>query len=415
MSAGEDWMYKDSKVIVLLMAAGTGSRFSADIPKQFFEIDGEPMVVHSIRALLRCADVDAVAIVTGASELSQMWDVIEDADLSDDVDIIIAGGETRQDSVRNGLIEIGGSLNGDTEAIPIVIHEDDIILIHDAARPYVSTAVIEEAIASAYDFGAALPMIPVVDTIKVVMDGFVVDTPERSSLFAAQTPQTFRYKEIYDAHILAQKEDFTATDDAMLLEHYGQKVRVTKGDYANIKITNFSDIPSSPPSYHALGETDKRTVVGIGFDAHRFIKGRPLILGGIEIDYELGLLGHSDADVLTHALMDAILGALALGDIGKFFPDSDPAYKGISSMLLLKEVVQKMVDLEYTVENVDMTLVCEKPKMSPHIDIIRANLAKAINVDICKVGLKATTTEKLGFTGREEGIAAEAIVLLKSY
>lgn len=300
----------------------------------------------------------------------------------------VPGGATRAESVRAGLAAAGG----------------DIVAIHDAARPFVSESVITAAIEAAEHNGAAAPAVPVKDTVKVAgQDGRVQSTPDRDTLFAVQTPQCFR-RDLYRQALAAVSGDRAnlVTDDCSLFELAGLPVVLTPGDYANLKITTKEDLK---------GENTMR--IGHGYDVHRLVEGRRLILGGVDIPYEKGLLGHSDADVLLHAISDALLGAATLGDIGKHFPDTDPRYKGADSLRLLQEVGRLIGEAGYTVGNIDATVLCQAPKLAPHIQTMRTNIAGALGVDADRVSVKATTEEHLGFTGQGQGIAAHAVALLE--
>lgn len=302
--------------------------------------------------------------------------------------VVVPGGATRAESVCNGLAAAAG----------------DLVAIHDAARPFVSAAQITQALDAAVQYGAAAPAVPVKDTIKVATpEGMVQSTPDRATLFAVQTPQCF-LRELY-WQALRQVTGDTArlvTDDCSLFELAGYPVRLTPGDYANYKITTIEDLQGG----------DKMRI-GHGYDVHRLVEGRKLILGGVEIPYTKGLLGHSDADVLLHAVSDALLGAAALGDIGQHFPDTDPRYEGANSLVLLREVGTLLQQAGYTVGNIDATVLCQAPKLAPHIPAMRHNIAAALGMDEGAVSVKATTEEHLGFTGAGEGIAAHAVVLLQ--
>ena len=301
----------------------------------------------------------------------------------------VPGGATRAQSVCAGLAAATG----------------EMVAIHDAARPFVSEEVITAAIDAAEQTGAAAPAVAVKDTVKVAAaDGRVLNTPDRSTLFAVQTPQCFR-RELYLRALDAVSEDKAdlVTDDCSLFELAGLPVVLTPGDYANLKITTKEDLK---------GESTMR--IGHGYDVHRLVEGRRLILGGVDIPYEKGLLGHSDADVLLHAISDALLGAAALGDIGKHFPDTDPRYEGADSLRLLQEVGNLVRQAGYTVGNVDATVLCQAPKLAPHIQTMRANIARALDVPVECISVKATTEEHLGFTGQGQGIAAHAVALLES-
>ena len=301
--------------------------------------------------------------------------------------VVVLGGATRADSVKAGLTVADGAL----------------VAIHDAARPFVSAELITKTLEAARRSGAAAPAVAVKDTIKVAApDGTVHTTPDRNTLFAVQTPQCFSRSRYLEALRLVQgKQASAVTDDCSLFELAGFPVRLVEGDYANIKITTREDLK---------GEDQMR--IGHGYDVHRLVEGRKLILGGVEIPYEKGLLGHSDADVLLHAVSDALLGAAALGDIGQHFPDSDPRYEGADSLELLRQVVELLRQAGYTVGNLDATILCQAPKLASHIPAMRANIARALGVDSNAVSVKATTEEKLGFTGSGQGIAAHAVALI---
>lgn len=303
---------------------------------------------------------------------------------------VVPGGDTRAASVRAGVLAANGEL----------------VAIHDAARPFVSAAVITAALEGAMRCGAAVPAVPVKDTVKAAnADGTVLTTPARESLFAVQTPQCFVRAQYLEALAAVPPDRFARlTDDAGLFEAAGRPVLLTAGDYANYKITTPEDLPGRK------GESNMR--IGHGYDVHRLVEGRKLILGGVDIPFEKGLLGHSDADVLVHAVMDALLGAAALGDIGQHFPDTDPAYAGADSLMLLREVGNILQTAGYTVGNIDATILCQRPKLAAHIPAMRRNIAGALGVDESAVSVKATTEEKLGFTGDGSGIAAHAVALL---
>ena len=379
-------MYKGKKIVVLIAAAGNGRRMGTATPKQFLSIGDKTLLEKATEAFDNSASVDAIYIIAGQNYMADVKASLTNSQDQSKVKDVIKGGSTRQESVLNGLNRIRD--------------EADIVLIHDAARPYISTGLIERIIQGVFEHHAVIPAIPAKDTIKIVNGDMVGDTPERSKVYCAQTPQGFDTNIILKAHEEAKTNGFVGTDDAQLVERLEEKVHIIEGEEKNIKVTIKGDLPQS-----------KRNV-GIGFDVHAFAEDRDLILGGVNIPYVKGLQGHSDADVLTHALMDAILGALALGDIGTKFPDTDMKYKDASSLLLLKEVADLMTKKGYTLENADMVIVAEKPKMMNHIGKMKDKLAGILDVKPEQISIKATTTEKLGFTGREEGIAAQAIVQL---
>ena len=304
---------------------------------------------------------------------------------------VVRGGATRAESVRSGLSAADGEL----------------VAIHDAARPFVSEDVINAALDAAALTGAAAPAVPVKDTIKIASHGVVTATPDRASLYAVQTPQCFR-RELYlkALGVVTGEKARAVTDDCSLFELAGLPVQLTAGDYSNLKITTREDLPAP-----AKGEKNMR--IGHGYDVHKLVENRKLILGGVEIPYEKGLLGHSDADVLLHAISDALLGAAALGDIGKHFPDTDPRYEGADSLMLLHEVGNLLAEAGYTIGNIDATILCQAPKLAPHIPTMRKNIAQTLNLPEDRVSVKATTEEHLGFTGEGLGIAAHAVAMIE--
>jgi 2-C-methyl-D-erythritol 4-phosphate cytidylyltransferase/2-C-methyl-D-erythritol 2,4-cyclodiphosphate synthase len=329
------------------------------------------------------------------------------AELAPDLRAAIAapaiGGASRQESVRNGLAAIAG------EGAP------EIVLIHDAARPFTDPALIARAIAAAQAHGAAAPGVPVNDTVKEIdARGFVTGTPERARLRAVQTPQAFRFPLILDAHRAADAGGREFTDDAMIAEAAGHPVVIFAGDPANFKLTMPEDFARA---MEKLGETPLAALpdirVGQGYDVHAFDVGDCVWLGGVAVPHDRGLAGHSDADVLMHAVTDAILGAIAAGDIGAHFPPSDPQWRGAASEIFLAHACRLVRARGGRIANVDATVVCEAPKVGPHRDAIRESLARIMAIDVSRVAIKATTTEKLGFTGRREGVAALAIATVR--
>ena len=369
-------MYRERKVTFILVAAGKGKRFGGDVPKQFMKLGNVTILEAALRKLAGNEYADEIVVVTSEEYLDTVRDMLKGYDK---VSCVIPGGKERQDSVYEGLKASSGGL----------------ILIHDAARPFVTDEVINGVLEAAYENGAAVPVVNPKDSIRNA--GGNID---RSTLFMIQTPQGFRSEVIRDSYEKAMKDGFMGTDDGGIAEYAGYAVTMTKGDYENIKITTKED----------LRKMDIR--VGSGFDVHRLTEGRKCILMGVEIPYEKGLLGHSDADVALHALMDAMLGASGLGDIGRLFPDNDPAYEGISSMKLMEEVRDRTYAEGFTVGNVDVTIICQKPKVSPYIAEMTDKLAAVLNIEKEKINIKGTTTEQLGFTGRGEGIAAQAVCTL---
>lgn len=379
----------------VLLAAGKGSRSGLDVNKVFFRWQGRSVLSRCIDALAAADAYDGIVLVLSEAELPAYRELVAQEGENPLVKQIVFGGATRRDSGFNGL-----------KAVPA---DAEIVSVHDAARPFASPEVIRATIEDAKTYGSGVISTPVVDTIKQVDPKTgLVTTPERSTLRAVQTPQSFNYKQLMEAHMHAQEENFAVTDDAMLYEHMYGSVHLSSapGAEKNIKLTN-------PQDFEKLGGNSQPAMrVGSGYDAHRLVEGRKLILCGVEVPHTRGLDGHSDADVAVHALMDAILGALGEGDIGKHFPDSDMRYKGISSMLLLEHVMALTRERGYAVMNADVTIVAQKPKLAAYIPQMRENIAKAMGVDMNCANVKATTTERMGFEGEEIGISSQAVVLL---
>lgn len=367
----------------ILVAAGASRRMGFD--KLSYRLpDGRTVLETSCAALAAHPAVRQVVLVAGANRPA----CERIAAACPKPCCVVDGGETRADSVRNGLAAAEGAL----------------VAIHDAARPFVSRAVITAALEAAARTGAAAPAVPVKDTIKVAQGGRVVSTPDRAMLYAVQTPQCFSREKYRQALACVTGEQARqVTDDCSLFELAGMPVELTAGDYGNYKITTPDDL-----------KKEKTMRIGHGYDVHRLVEDRKLILGGVEIPYEKGLLGHSDADVLLHAVMDAVLGAAALGDIGRHFPDTDPAYRGADSLALTRAVAALIREHGYAVGNIDATILCQKPKLAPYIEEMRRNIAAAFGVAADAVSVKATTEEHLGFTGEGLGIAAHAVALLES-
>ncbi|MCX7900443.1 MAG: 2-C-methyl-D-erythritol 2,4-cyclodiphosphate synthase, partial [Methylocystis sp.] len=318
------------------------------------------------------------------------------------------GGATRQESARNGLEALAQT------AAP------DIVLIHDAARPFANAGLIARAIEAARVHGAGVPALPLVDTVKEVdAGGAVVATPDRARLVAVQTPQSFKFDLILAAHRAAAAGGREYTDDAMIAEAAGHKVHIFAGDPANLKLTTQGDFVHAMEKMAASKRAGQNLAdlpdirIGQGYDVHAFAEGSSVWLGGVEIAHSHALAGHSDADVLSHAITDAILGAISAGDIGAHFPPSEPKWKGARSSIFLAHACELVRARGGMIAHVDATVICEAPKIGPHRDAIRARLADTMNVDIDRVAIKATTTERLGFTGRREGIAALASVVVR--
>ena len=383
---------------VILLAAGSGKRMQAGENKVFLPLCGVPVLCRSVRAFQGLCD--ALVLVLKPEEEERARELLTNHGLMGKVSAIAYGGAERQDSVKNGLT--------------LLSKEESIVLIHDAARPLIAKEAIERVIASVRKQGTGVAAVPVKDTIKQVdQENKVVSTPDRAHLRAVQTPQGFLKSILLTAHHQAEEKGTLATDDAALVEALGIPVQLTEGSLDNLKITTPEDVLMAEAVLNRREEKLLPSMrIGQGYDVHQLVAGRKLILCGVEIPHETGLLGHSDADVALHALMDALLGAAALGDIGKHFPDSDPAYKGISSLLLLRHVAQLLRNTGFLVGNADVTIVAQRPKLAPYIADMRENVAKALETPLGCVNIKATTTEHLGFEGEERGISAQAVCLL---
>ena len=377
--------------VVILLAGGSGTRMNASVNKVLLPVGGKTVIRRSAEAFLALAD-RMIVVCRPEDEAA----VREETSLPDMPvpPVYVHGGNTRQQSVRNGLKALSFA-------------PEDILLIHDAARCLVDAPLIRRVIDSCVSFGTGIPAVPVTSTYKICdKDGYVVRTPDRSRLFEIQTPQGFRAEAILEVHSRAEQDGVEGTDDASLLEHYQMPVRTVRGSASNLKLTSPEDIREAEM---ILKGADHTMRIGMGYDVHQLVRDRKLILCGVEIPYEYGLLGHSDADVALHALMDAMLGACAMGDIGKHFPDTDPRYEGASSIALLKETRRIIREKGFTVSNLDITIVAQKPKLLPFIPQMILNIAETLSLSQDRVSVKATTTEKLGFEGRQEGISAYAV------
>ena len=389
----------------VIVAAGRGSRMGLDRNKVLYPLCGEAIVVRTARAFVQSGLFDAgVVVVTGEHDIDEMKQMFAQADV--DVRAVVQGGADRQESVLRGIRAC------DERA--------EIIAIHDGARPLVTREVIERTIESAKKYGSGVAAVMLKDTIKRVDEsGCVVDTPIRDTLRAVQTPQTFDAKLIREAHerfVHGSDAGIRATDDAMLAEWMGHSVHLTDGDVENIKLTTPEDMLLAGEVLVRRGEAkkeEKTMRIGHGYDVHRLVEGRKLILCGVEIPHTVGLLGHSDADVAYHALTDAILGAAAMGDIGRHFPDTDPTYKGADSGKLLDHVMELVWNKGYVVGNVDVTIIAQKPKLKDYIEQMRENIAAHLRIDLDCVNVKATTTEKLGFEGEMLGISTHAVACIE--
>ncbi len=372
------------RIAVILVAAGTGSRFGAETPKQFLPLLGKPVMRHAAEALAKYATLiqpvgEAAPIAAALAGLDHLP--------------IVPGGATRQDSVRAGLDAL----------LP---HAPTIVLVHDAARPNIPAGTIDALLAALEHHPGAIPAAPVADTLKRVVDGIITETVPRDGLFRAQTPQAFRIAPLLAAH---RSGKIGATDDASLLEAAGETVAIVPGSDDNIKLTYPDDLVRLERAMSVATSIGLIPRVGTGFDVHVLTAGRKLFLCGVEVPHDKGLAGHSDADVGIHALCDAIYGALAEGDIGRHFPPSQAEWKDVDSARFLAHAASRIAARGGRLANADVTLICERPKIAPHAAAMMARLADIMGVPLGLISVKATTTERLGFTGRGEGIAAQAV------
>jgi 2-C-methyl-D-erythritol 4-phosphate cytidylyltransferase/2-C-methyl-D-erythritol 2,4-cyclodiphosphate synthase len=398
-------------VSAIIAAGGRGRRLGGARPKQLLSIGGRPILERSVSAFLVHPSIDEVVVALAADLAAAPPDYL----LKSAKPLrVVAGGRRRQDSVANAFREVS--------------ERADIVVVHDAARPFVSGDLIERTIAAAAESGAALAALPVRDTVKRgarrpqgpvgglepdAMTGLIVaETLPRESIFLAQTPQAFRRAILRDALLSAQE----ATDEAALVEGAGHEVRLVEGETLNIKITTPDDVPLAEAiAISARGAPDRlgdRVRVGTGYDFHRMVDGRPLVLGGVTIPFDRGLLGHSDADAICHALTDAVLGAAAAGDIGRHFPDTDPEWAGAASIDLLRRAARIAGTRGYAVTNVDVVVIAERPKLHPYVDAMRNNVATALGVTTDCVSIKGKTNEGVGELGRGEAIAVHAVALV---
>ncbi|MFQ5533222.1 MAG: bifunctional 2-C-methyl-D-erythritol 4-phosphate cytidylyltransferase/2-C-methyl-D-erythritol 2,4-cyclodiphosphate synthase [Sphingomonadales bacterium] len=381
-------------VAAIIVAAGRGRRFGGELPKQYVEIAGKPVLYRTAAAFAGHPAIDRVVVVINPADRSLYDEAVAGLDLDEPAD----GGASRQESVLRGL----ESLITDGRKAP------KFVLIHDAARPFVSPALIDRVIDGLARAPCALPALAVCDTLKRSRDGFVEQTVDRTGLWRAQTPQGFHFNAILEAH--RQVIGLELTDDAAVAEHAGLKIALVEGDEENFKVTMTEDQERAERLLSSR-LTDIR--VGSGFDVHRFTDGDHVMLCGVRIAHTAALAGHSDADVGLHAITDAVLGALGEGDIGDHFPPSDEKWRGAASSLFLRHAADLVAKRGGRVAHIDVTLICEAPKIGPHRDAMKARVAEILGVPPSRVSIKATTTEHLGFTGRSEGLAAQATATIR--
>ncbi|TMI99460.1 MAG: 2-C-methyl-D-erythritol 2,4-cyclodiphosphate synthase [Bacillati bacterium ANGP1] len=402
-------MTSAARAAAVIVAAGRGERLGGPLPKAFVPVAGVPMLLHAARRVELSPLVDRIVVVVGAPDVDRARVLLAEHGLRK-VASVVPGGTHRQDSVYAGLSQL--------DEVPVSV-------VHDGARPLVTPEVVTAVILAAAEAGAASAGLPVRETVKLIDGRDATQTLDRDQLWVAHTPQAFRTPLLKEAHRRARTDGFYGTDDAVLVERLGHAVRMIEDSPRNLKVTVPADLElagvylgersgrgphqDAPANSWGVGQMVR---TGVGYDAHRLVMGRTLRLGGVEIPSPRGLAGHSDADVLVHAIMDALLGGAGLGDIGRHFPPGDPAYKDADSIELLRRVASLAADAGWRVLHVDSTVLAEAPRLAPHISKMQERLAAALGVDASAVNIKATTTEGMGAIGRGEGIAAHAVATL---
>ncbi len=376
----------------VILAAGSGVRFGGEVPKVLKLIAGNTVLWHALKIFEEAQQVDEMVLVVPQNQVQEYIDIVSEYEINKSLDIV-EGGSTRMESALNGL--------------KAVRHDCNIVAVHDAARIDIDALTVDDAIKFAQEHGSALVSGPVFDTIKQVKSGKVVKTVDRSKLIAAHTPQIFRYKELMAAYLDAMSDSGEVTDEALAMEKAGYPIYVFDTGKRGIKLTVEDDVYL----IEAL-KTKGKMLVGNGLDTHKLVEGRKLILGGVDIPFNKGLLGHSDADVLTHAVMDALLGGAGLKDIGYHFPDTDEKYQGASSIELLKEVGQMLNERGIDIVNIDTTIICQQPKLMPYNDDMKKNISNTLGIKESCVNIKATTTEGIGEHGEGKAISAIAVCSL---
>jgi 2-C-methyl-D-erythritol 2,4-cyclodiphosphate synthase/2-C-methyl-D-erythritol 4-phosphate cytidylyltransferase len=387
-----------NKAAAIIAASGSSSRMNGK-DKLLADIAGIPVVIRAVLAFEKAESIGEIIVAAKSENVEKIRSLCREHGISKPL-VVTEGGENRQESVFNAVRRVSAGM--------------DVIAIHDGARPYIKPEDIDRIVSLAREKGAVIPAVPVKETIKVVRDGKVIVTPDRNSLYTAQTPQAFLLENYLAGMANIRPHNPPLTDDAQLFENAEIGVYITEGDYGNIKITTQEDLNNGQLTIDngQFMSSPAQLRIGSGYDVHRFAENRRLILCGVEIPHDEGLLGHSDADVAVHALMDALLGALALGDIGQHFPDTDEQYKDISSMELLGRVTALINERGCKPSNLDITIIAESPKLAPYILQMRTNIAEACNIPLGMVSVKATTEEGLGLAGK--GIGASATCLLQN-
>lgn len=383
-------------VTAIILAGGSGTRMASDTTKQRMSLGGISVLRRTALAFEACSAISEIIVVVKNGEIDFAEQELRDLGK---LTKVVVGGEDRASSARNGFAAVSDAC--------------DFVAIHDAARMLITPEDIERVVLTAIRTGAASAVSKVYDTVKTVdVPGVITGTADRDYLRFAQTPQVFR-RDIYQAALEASGGSDGITDDNMLVELTGTKISAVVLEGENIKITTPKDFRYAEFLLRERGDIVSGIRVGHGYDVHRLVPERRLIIGGVDIPFEMGLLGHSDADVLLHAIMDAILGALALGDIGRHFPDSDDKWRGISSLVLLSEVGKMIKERGARVVNVDATVILQRPKIAPYVSKMSENISSTLGISKDRVNIKATTEEHLGFTGSGEGASAHAVALIE--
>ncbi|MBI3015574.1 MAG: 2-C-methyl-D-erythritol 4-phosphate cytidylyltransferase [Candidatus Tectomicrobia bacterium] len=383
------------RAAAVVPAAGRGSRFGGGIEKQFLPLAGKPVLVHVLLALEQCPLIEEIILVVPPQRVGYCRENVLSAYPLRKLGALVPGGERRQDSVQAGVLRTRP--------------DGEFVLVHDSVRPFLTQDLLIRTLEAASRSGAAIAALPLADTLKNVSpQGICLGTVPREGLWCAQTPQVFRRAILLEALKRAQEEQVLGTDEASLVERLNHPVEVVAGSPSNLKITTPEDLLWGEKYLRREGGVR----IGQGYDVHCLASGRKLVIGGVEIPYEKGLWGHSDGDVLLHALGDALLGAAAAGDLGTHFPDSDPQFSGISSLLLLSRIREIVAKRGYGVGNVDCTVIAEAPRLSPHIPAMIRKISEVLEIAPDRISIKATTSEGLGFVGKGAGIAAHAGALL---
>ncbi len=399
-------MANSASIWVILVAGGSGQRFGSEIPKQFLSLAGQPVIEYSFKLFTQLKNSVSGLVLVLPQEQLDHWKTYFSQNQNENLTTIpvkfTQGGKTRQQSVTLGF--------------SLIPKDCDWVLIHDAARPLLTKDLVETCLTSAQNHGAAIAASPLADTLKKADHKKKVrETLPRENLYRIQTPQVFSKHLLGEALQWAESQAMDATDEATLIEKMGHPVHIVEAPSSNFKITTQEDlILAEALMKQQKNNTIEKSIlrIGEGYDVHRWQENRELYLGGVKIPHEKGLLGHSDADALLHAICDALLGAIGAGDIGKHFPDSDPQYQGISSLKLLEKAFQLIEEQGYRLSNLDATIICQRPKLAGYIPQMREKIATALKTSLENINIKATTEEGLGFTGKEEGLAARSIVLL---